>query len=322
MKRIAAQAFILTGLLYVLTACTSANAQLPSQTTAPTELPVTGTTFATEATLPLYGWQESEGQRYYLYEDGTYAVGWLELEGKRYYLNENGVMQTGWLELEDRRYYLRPDGTMARGKTEIEGNVFYFTSSGAQILMANPWNRVPENYMPDLVPISSAISSRGSRIDRRCYDALVSMMADCKTDSGASVYIVSAYRNQETQTVNYNKMVNAYLSAGYSQESARAKAAKSVAVPGTSEHQLGLAVDIIDTRCWSLTPAQADLPGQKWLMENCWRYGFILRYPEDKTEITGIVYEPWHYRYVGLDVAAELHASGLTLEEYLESLNE
>ena len=66
---------------------------------------------------------------------------------------------------------------------------------------------------------------------------------------------------------------------------------------------------------------QEDLEGQKWLMENCWRYGFILRYPKDKIDITGIIYEPWHYRYVGLEVAKELHESGLTLEEYMDSLS-
>ena len=184
----------------------------------------------------------------------------------------------------------------------------------------NRWNPIPEDYQPDLVPISSSISYAGRKIDRICHDALVQMIADCKASTGSTVYIVSAYRDQENQTANYNKEVQSYLSKGYALEDARQAASMSVATPGTSEHQLGLAVDIIDTKRWALTPAQADLPGQKWLMENCWQYGFILRYPENKTDVTGIVYEPWHYRYVGLDAAAALHASGLTLEEYLESL--
>jgi D-alanyl-D-alanine carboxypeptidase len=90
--------------------------------------------------------------------------------------------------------------------------------------------------------------------------------------------------------------------------------------PGTSEHQLGLAVDFVDTRYWTLDEKQAELPAQKWLMEHCWEYGFILRYPSEKSEITGIIYEPWHYRYVGREIALEIRDAGLTLEEYLETL--
>ena len=80
-------------------------------------------------------------------------------------------------------------------------------------------------------------------------------------------------------------------------------------------------MDIIDTRLWALEEEQADLPAQKWLMENSWKYGFILRYPKGKIDVTGIIYEPWHNRYVGLEVAKELHDSGLTLEEYLQNLS-
>ena len=102
-----------------------------------------------------------------------------------------------------------------------------------------------------------------------------------------------------------------------SRAKAEVEAAKSVAVPNTSEHQIGLAVDIVDANNATLTSAQAKTATQKWLMENCWRYGFILRYPEGKSDITGIIYEPWHYRYVGYALAKELHFSGMTLEEYL-----
>ena len=271
--------------------------------------------------LPLTGWQESADGRYYVLEDGTRAVGWLGLGDQRYYLDEQGIMQTGWLELDDHRYYLQENGTMARGKTVIDGKTLYFTSQGAPILLTNKWNPIPDDYTPELVPISSSVSYPGRMIHTLCHDALMDMIEDCMTYSGASIYIVSGYRDHETQTINYNKEVQSYISAGYTREDALIEAAKSVAIPGTSEHQLGLAVDIIDTALMALRPEQADLPGQKWLMENCWRYGFILRYPENKTDVTGIIYEPWHYRYVGTEVALELHVSGLTLEEYLDSLN-
>ena len=105
------------------------------------------------------------------------------------------------------------------------------------------------------------------------------------------------------------------------QEDAKKAAATAVAVPGTSEHQLGLAVDIVDTGSWKLDEFQADLPAQQWLIANGWEYGFILRYPEGKTGETGIIYEPWHYRYVGKELAKELHELDMTLEAYLDSLN-
>lgn len=91
-----------------------------------------------------------------------------------------------------------------------------------------------------------------------------------------------------------------------------------VAVPGTSEHQLGLAVDIVDVNYQLLDTNQENTAVQKWLLENSWRYGFILRYPTDQTDVTGIVYEPWHYRYVGKEYAQDIYKKGLCLEQYLE----
>ena len=105
---------------------------------------------------------------------------------------------------------------------------------------------------------------------------------------------------------------------GADREEAPAIAARSVAVPGTSEHQLGMAVDIIDEYYAKLDEGQEKTATQQWLMENCWRYGFILRYPNGTTDITGIIYEPWHYRYVGERYAREITELGVTLEEYLE----
>lgn len=90
-----------------------------------------------------------------------------------------------------------------------------------------------------------------------------------------------------------------------------------MAVPGTSEHQLGLALDIVDISNQTLDESQENTPVQKWLMNNSWRYGFILRYPTDKSDITGISYEPWHYRYVGKKAAKEIYDAQICLEEYL-----
>ena len=103
-------------------------------------------------------------------------------------------------------------------------------------------------------------------------------------------------------------------------QAAQAEAARWVARPGTSEHQTGLAVDIVSLSNQMLDETQESTPEFQWLAENAWKYGFILRYPEDKSEKTGIAYEPWHFRFVGKEAAAEIHDLGLCLEEYLESL--
>lgn len=95
------------------------------------------------------------------------------------------------------------------------------------------------------------------------------------------------------------------------------EAARWVAPPGTSEHQTGLALDIVSADYQLLDEKQAETPEQQWLMEHCWEYGFVLRYPTDKSAVTGIGYEPWHYRYVGKEAAREMVRRGVCLEEYL-----
>ncbi len=281
--------------------------------------PTQPTDTSTEPEGPQNHWEEQDGSRYYLFADGTKATGWQDIDGSRYYFDADGVMQTGWLEENGQRYYLKEDGSMARGKVEIDGQARYFTSFGTHILLANPWNYIPEDYEPDLITLDLSISVEGSKVDRSCYDALLKMIADCNKEC-PQVCVVSSYRTMQHQTNSFNNKVKYYMNQGYSEEDAKAEAGTIIAKPGTSEHQLGLAVDIVDTRLWSLIEEQADQPAQKWLMENSWKYGFILRYPNDKTDVTGIIYEPWHYRYVGLEVAKELRDSGMVLEEYLDSL--
>ena len=109
------------------------------------------------------------------------------------------------------------------------------------------------------------------------------------------------------------------MGQGYSQERAEEAAGELVAVPGTSEHQLGLALDIVDVANQVLDERQENTEVQKWLMKNSWKYGFILRYPTDKSDITGISYGPWQYRYVGKEAAKEIYEAGICLEEYLNA---
>ena len=179
------------------------------------------------------------------------------------------------------------------------------------LLLVNPWNPLPEDFTCTRTQLAN-----GQSVDERCYPDLQAMMDGCRA-AGLSPTICSSYRTQEKQEQLYQNKVDRLAAQGWSLEEAKVEAAKSVAIPGTSEHQLGLAVDIVDKHSQVLDNSQADTPAQQWLMEHSWEYGFILRYPEGKSEITGIIYEPWHYRYVGKEAAAEIHELGLCLEEYL-----
>lgn len=185
-----------------------------------------------------------------------------------------------------------------------------------RLTLVNPWHSLPEDYDP---PVLTELSG-GHAVDKRCYPDLQEMMDDCRA-AGNSPLICSSYRSQEKQESLYQNKVNRLRAQGYSPEKAKAEAAKSVALPGTSEHQLGLAVDIVDVNNQNLDKSQENTAVQKWLMEHSWEYGFILRYPGDKSETTGIIYEPWHYRYVGKEAAGEIHKQGICLEEYLEALD-
>lgn len=291
---------LLCAVLLTLAACAPA---VPVDTAPPTSV----TTLPTETTTPTTAPPTTDPP--------APKIGWVEEYGKRYYYDENSVMLTGWLGIEDNWYYLKEDGSMAVGKTEIGGETLYFGSDGLQILLVNPWNFLPEDFNPEIVDVegwwwkSNAI----------CYPALMEMLQACR-DAGLTPYIASAYRTHGDQIYLHNNKIQRLINEGYSEAEAKVLAGTVVAVPGTSEHELGLAFDLVDDSYRNLDEAQENTAVQKWLMENSWKYGFILRYPNDKSAVTGIIYEPWHYRYVGKHVAQEIYESGLCLEEYLESL--
>lgn len=160
----------------------------------------------------------------------------------------------------------------------------------------------------------------GYRVQADMYDALVKMMDDAKA-AGLPLYIVSGYRPIERSRVLYENKVQEYLNAGYSAEEAAVQAGMWIAPPGTSEHSTGLAVDLISadyyTKLPDLLPEFEEFEEAKWMKEHCAEYGFILRFPKGKEDITKVVFEPWHFRYVGKQAAAEIMAAGITLEEYL-----
>ena len=192
---------------------------------------------------------------------------------------------------------------------------------GLDILMlVNPWTPMPEGYVPELEYINNIAPELMSTndwelTDARCTGAMADMLRDCQ-NAGHGVYVCSAYRSHEKQTMLYENKIQRVVGEGYSWEEAPDIAAQVVAVPGTSEHELGLAADIVDMDYPFLNTYQEETDTQKWLMEHCAEYGFILRFPAGDPDITGIIYEPWHYRYVGGDFAREITELGITLEEY------
>lgn len=261
------------------------------------------------------GWFETENATYFL-QQGVPLTGWNDIGDKRYYFESDGAMHTGWLDYEGDRYFFLADGHMGRGKVKVsETEVRYFTSTGKEVILVNPWNYVPEDYTVTVVSYSNY------RIAEECLEPLETMLADCKK-AGYTALVRSSFRTRKDQYFLFENKVSRYMKQGYSREEAEKLASKVNAIPGTSEHELGLAVDLVDQAYQMLNEKQETMPAQKWLMEHSWEYGFILRYPNSKTEITGIIYEPWHYRYVGLELAAEIHESGLCLEEYLAILTE
>lgn len=174
------------------------------------------------------------------------------------------------------------------------------------LVLVNETHKVPSDWDAELTTLSN-----GEQVDSRMYPYLQQMFDDMRAQ-GVYPFVRAGYRSAGDQRKLLRERIVSGIEDGASLGEAKAAAEKYVAKPGTSEHELGLAVDI-----------NADLDRSTsdevytWLAENAWQYGFILRYPDDKTDITGIDYEPWHYRYVGRTAAKVIYEKGICLEEYL-----
>ncbi|MEA4894011.1 MAG: M15 family metallopeptidase [Oscillospiraceae bacterium] len=183
--------------------------------------------------------------------------------------------------------------------------------SSWEYTLVNKDNLLGADYVPEMSTVTD-----GQYFDSRAADALKDFIDAAKAE-GLTVYITSSYRSYETQEYLFNKKVNEYLYSSGSQEAAVEKAKTIVAYPGTSEHQLGLACDIVDKYYEYMDESIENTPLAMWMAVHCAEYGFILRYPEDKTDITGVMYEPWHFRYVGVQAAEYIMRKGLALEEFI-----
>lgn len=203
---------------------------------------------------------------------------------------------------------------------EIEKQLYDLKEQMNEEEVKLPWNMVlvngdhpmEEGYVPQLKELEEGLS-----LDARIIDAAKEMLADAKK-AGLHIDICSAYRSVERQEQVFGESMKERVKDGMSYWDAFNETALNVAIPGTSEHALGLALDLISNQYTELDERQETTAEAKWLKENCHKYGFILRYPPEKTNITGIIYEPWHYRYVGVEDATEIMKLGITLEEYLQ----
>ncbi len=175
------------------------------------------------------------------------------------------------------------------------------------LMLVNNDHSIPKNYQVELTTLDN-----GREVDSRIYPDLQAMFDDMRSD-GIYPIVGEGYRTAAEQEQMMNDKINAYENEGYSPKEAEKLAELAVAAVGKSEHQCGLAVDINADDSYS---SNEDV--YTWLAENAYKYGFILRYPADKTDITHIEFEPWHYRYVGKDAASTIFNQGICLEEYLK----
>ena len=199
-----------------------------------------------------------------------------------------------------------------RGTTNHEPFRTADLSNRWNLILVNSEYRIPDNYQNE---IKLTTLSNGKQVDSRIYPELQTMFNDARA-AGLQLFVREGYRTRDEQQQLLDEKISAYQSEGYSETEAEKLAKEWVALPGTSEHEIGLAVDInADT---SVSAADAVYA---WLEDNSYKYGFIKRYPSNKTDITGVSNEPWHYRYVGKKAAKEIYEKGLCLEEYLRQID-
>lgn len=287
----------------------------------------------------LKGWLDWKGQKYFLNENGAMQIGWMTTENGKYYFRPgNGDMLTGTQVIENQTYDFGQDGRLILNMTgwqTINGDTYFYDSNGKAVTgivlidgvqygftaegkLDNsiiPWNVVLVNYknsIPEGFKISKAYIN-GYYVDARIAGELKTMIKAAKAD-GVNLRMTSAYRTIARQEYLYKNALNKYLKSGLSYEDALIQTELYHAYPGKSEHNLGLAIDFIYGS--SLNDSFAYSAAGIWLKEHAHEYGFILRYEEDTTDITHIAYEPWHYRFVGVDVAKHIHSAGVCFEEY------
>lgn len=202
--------------------------------------------------------------------------------------------------------------TTAKPKKSESGRIIVDTDAVEwNLIVVSLTREIPEGYKPEVVEVVNS----GHDLDKRVAPYYEKMYYAAKKE-GIILTPFSGNRSYERQRINYNNLTETYMARyGLDRKAAQKKAATVILPPGTSEHNIGLAMDICNTY-----DSFASSKEYAWLTKNAYKYGFILRYPKGKEDVTGIVYEPWHWRFVGTEYAKKIRDSGLCLEEYLDSV--
>lgn len=219
--------------------------------------------------------------------------------------------------------------TMAAGcnQNDLGPNAEYINTKNTEYLvLLNKTHPSGASYCPpDLTKLDASLTLYGKEIELRLYAAKAAeaMVKELHAQGYTDIVVTSGYRSYSYQQSLFNTYIEQEKAAHptWTDAQVRDLVLTYSAAPGTSEHHTGNAIDLISTNYVSLDETFAQNPAYEWLQQNAHRFGFILRYPKDKTHITGYSYEPWHYRFVGADAATEIHERGLTLEEYLGILD-
>lgn len=195
--------------------------------------------------------------------------------------------------------------------------VFTYKASDWKLILVDADHPISEDYDVQLTTLKSK-----AKVNSQCMDDLQDMMDDCRA-AGFDPLVISAYVSYADQERLFDKRVSELMSIGYLEDRAETEALKTVAKPGTSEYQTGLALDIVSETCKD-KDAEALVGNEtlQWLHENSWKYGFVLRYTEDQAARMKTTYEPWHFRYVGKNAAKDMFEQDLCLEELLILLDE
>lgn len=254
-----------------------------------------------------------------------------------YYIHNNKDLEAAFKD-ENEKYY---EHYVTRGKLEgrvadkmLEDEEIISTSSEIKsandkpltkeeinklandyLILINSNNPIPTKYQPPVIRVTG-----GQYMHITVAPIVEQILLDSKAE-GITLNVLSGYRSAERQEFLFNRRVITYIASGQEPAAAFNLAAMTNPLPGTSEHQSGLCMDIVEAPHTSLVYELDETEGYKWMLKHCAEYGFILRYPKDKSEITSIIYEPWHFRYVGIEAATQIMKNNLTLEEYTEKYN-
>ena len=238
--------------------------------------------------------------------DETENVALFETTGEQDYVEDGAMLSAADILSENSIY------------TEVDQQQEDLTVDDWRLVLVNKQHSIPEDYEMYLGSIST---SKGvMKCDERIIPDLMAML-QAADDEQIHLNIVSPYRSEARQEYLFNRKVSTYIRQGKSYMEAYTLAAQAVTIPGSSEHQIGLALDIVGGGYSLLNEGFADSVAGKWLAEHSYEYGFVVRYPKGKEQITGIEYEPWHFRYVGKVAAMQMVQKDLCLEEFVEELD-